>query len=362
MTSDEKSLSSPGKPADEIRICGIEGGSTHSLLIVMDGNGKQLLQIPGPGTNHWGMPIEVVTSRINGMIEESKTALGIPLSQPMDCAGLCLSGCEEDESNQRLVDMLSKEYPNASKEYFIGSDTVGSLKTGSPTGGIVLISGTGSNAILVNSDGGSHSCGGWGHMMGDEGGAFWIAHKAAKYVFDDLDGLQKAPHPISFVWPAMRAFFHVPNRKAMLPHLYSNFNKSKFALFTKELATHLKTSDDPLCLSLFTSAGQNLAKHVNALAPNAHNDLKFGGGGIKVICVGSVWKSWEYMKKGFHDEIQEAKLVDELTLTKLTVPSAIGACYAAAEKIKCDTLEKLYDQHTEAFFHYKRENIPTGTV
>lgn len=52
----------------------------------------------------------------------------------------------------------------------IDSDTLGSLRTGFESGGVVLIAGTGSNALLMNPDGKTYGCGGWGYILGDEGG------------------------------------------------------------------------------------------------------------------------------------------------------------------------------------------------
>lgn len=55
------------------------------------------------------------------------------------------------------------------------SDTIGSVFTASPKGGLVLIAGTGSNALLSNPDGKTYSCGGWGNMLADEGSGTFLA-------------------------------------------------------------------------------------------------------------------------------------------------------------------------------------------
>ncbi|XP_058792529.1 N-acetyl-D-glucosamine kinase-like [Phymastichus coffea] len=348
------------KNPEDIRIGGVEGGSTHSTLFVVDGRGNKLSEVRGPHTNHWVLGIEGTAERINDMIVRSKQELEIPLSVPYDIVGLNLSGCEEEKSNRLLADTLHRLYPTSARQYEVGSDTLGSLKTAVRNGGVVLISGTGSNCLLIDNDGKSYGCGGWGHMLGDEGSAYWLAHRACKYVFDDLDGLQKAPKPISYVWPAMQQYFEVKDQQSMLPHLHADFNKCKFASFTKELAIGCDRND-PLCLELFYQAGVQLAKFVSAVSGKAHMEMKLEKGGLKVICVGSVWKSWCYLKPGFITEIHDHCSVDELTLVRLTTSAALGSCYIAADKIDCMTMNKTYQNNVEEFFHYKRENLPPAT-
>lgn len=101
---------------------------------------------------------------------------------------MTLSGCEQEESNQKLKEELLERYPEIAKDYLVGSDTLGSLAVAHENGGMVLIAGTGSNALLINPDGSQHNCGGWGFLISDEGSG--NKTKNCYAFFDKISNLQ----------------------------------------------------------------------------------------------------------------------------------------------------------------------------
>nr|XP_049704983.1 serine protease HTRA2, mitochondrial-like [Helicoverpa armigera] len=331
---------------------GIEGGATHSNLVICDQLGRVVGRAEGPGTNHWTLGIEECARRIIAMVESAKEEAGIPKDQPLDSLGLTLSGCEQESSNAELALRVKEKDSNAAKAIYVGSDTAGSLFTGATNGGMVLIAGTGSNALLRTPNGEQHGCGGWGYLLGDEGGAYWIAHKAVKTVFDDVDGLNPSPYPTDRVWEVIREHFDADTRADLLPHAYKHFDKSMFAGVTSKLSS-LAYKGDELSRHLFSQAGVTLASHVAALAVHCETRR------IRVVCVGSVWKSWDILKPGFLKQLKFRKVKTELELVTLRVSSAMGAAWLAAKHVGFE-LPRDDTAFCKVFYTYHPEEIVNG--
>ena len=98
--------------------------------------------------------IPEVARRIVAMADHAKLEANIPQSIKFKCIGLSLSGCEQESTNAALEKEIKKSFPNLSENYVVCSDTLGSILTFSNLGGVVLIAGTGSNAVLRNPNGG----------------------------------------------------------------------------------------------------------------------------------------------------------------------------------------------------------------
>ncbi|XP_078485047.1 N-acetyl-D-glucosamine kinase-like [Ciona intestinalis] len=313
---------------------GIEGGGSKSSMIIIDENGKCVGESSGPDTNVWQIGATEVSNRINTMVMDAKNVAGIPTDQKLASLGMCLSGGEQQATNKEMIKTMSELYPLMSESLIIKSDTAGSIATACEKGGMVLISGTGSNCSLENEDGSTFGCGGWGHMMGDEGGAYWISHRAVKYVFDHDDNMESAPCDPTLVREMMYKYFKVSDRRGMLNSLYSDFSKSIFAGFCKVLAIEgCVEKSDALCLHLFKEAGTVLAKHIIALVPKADKAMLQRPDGLQVVCVGSVWKNWKYIKESFMETLRShlQGKVSSITLVELSGNSAIGSAVIGAK-------------------------------
>ncbi|EDV94545.1 N-acetyl-D-glucosamine kinase [Drosophila grimshawi] len=328
---------------------GIEGGATHSRLVICDESGESVGTTSGLGTNHWGIGIPECARRIVDMIERCKDEAKIAKDTPLASLGLSLSGCEQVATNRELEQELRNTFPNLADSYVVSSDTMGSMFTASSIGGMVLISGTGSNCLLRNPDGTTANCGGWGNFLGDEGSAWYISYRAVKVVFDDMDNLEKSPAPIDKTWALIKEHFNIETRYDMLPHCYAKFDKPFFANLCKKLALSAENGDK-LSQSLFQEAAVLLARMIKALLPKVHKDL-VKSGDLSVVCVGSVWSSWNLMKDAFTREISKMSIDYNLKLVCITKSSAYGACYLGADSAKFNLPRNYADNFTILHTH-----------
>ncbi|KAK3757681.1 hypothetical protein RRG08_000190 [Elysia crispata] len=312
---------------------GIEGGASNTKFVLVRSDGVVLSSSEGKGTNPYMIGLEGCLKRIEALVKEALKNAGLPTNTVLEGLGMSLSGGDEKYMQEQILEMIKLQYASLSQHTFIGSDTKSALATALPEGGVVLIAGTGSNCELINSDGTMARCGGWGHMIGDEASACWISLRAVKTFFDHEDGLVKSKHSIEAVKQTIFNFFKITNRGDMLDHLYKNFDKSKFSELCKELAKVGLEQQDPLCCQIFQEAGHMLGQHLCAIADKIGSDLKTRDGGLPVVCVGSVFKSWKLLERGFiecmRSQVSDTS-IHELTLLSLTKDASIGAAVLGA--------------------------------
>lgn len=165
---------------------------------------------------------------------------------------------------------------------------------------------------------------------------------------DSVDNMIEPPHDITKVKNAILSYFNIEDHFGILAYAYDNFTKSNFAGLCSKIAEEANNGDE-LSKWLFTENGRWLAKHVIALIPKMSAELLSNG--LPIVSVGSVWKSWTLMEKGFMEELRNNSKgqLKCISLIQLKVPMSVGACYLAAKEAKLK-INKRYDDNSTIFF------------
>jgi N-acetylmuramic acid 6-phosphate etherase len=158
------------------KILGVEGGGTKTAWVLVQRQGEEwcvLEQGRLPPSNFR------LTSpdRLREIFRE--------FPRSVERAGIFLAGCVTDQDRQALAALSRETWPEA--KIVTGSDRDSGLAAGLGHGdGIVVNAGSGSS-VTGRRDTRLEKAGGWGHILGDAGGAYFLVVQALRLILREYD-------------------------------------------------------------------------------------------------------------------------------------------------------------------------------
>lgn len=292
-------------------LIGVDGGATKTIAAAFDlATGTVMAAETGP-SNPEAVGYDAAAASINEAI-----SCILEGARPVAAAVLGVAGIDIEEERERLlagVTALSAPVTLAVNDV-VTAWAAGSLA--SP--GIVAISGTGSNTFGVNAQGGAWRCGGWGHIVGDEGSGYMIAVNAIRAVLAYRDGR----NDWTALVPRLLDFYHLQHIEDIKPIIYRDFDKARIAAFAEEVEKAADEGDD-MATGIFLQAAADLAEQISTV----YAALDFGGP-AEVTLIGSNFRAGEVFLGPLREHLRH--VTGGRDFAAPTLPAVGGSIWLAA--------------------------------
>jgi N-acetylglucosamine kinase-like BadF-type ATPase len=169
-------------------VIGIDGGGTSTIaLLGLRSTGEILARGSAGASNIQAVGVEAGLKALDDALERAFLSLGRKRGV-VASACLGLAGIDRNEG-LAIIHGWAKRVDLAGT-VSVANDATLLLAAGTPEGwGLAVIAGTGSIAFVKTAEGTMGRCGGWGHLLGDEGSAYRIAVNALQAVCRAYDGV-----------------------------------------------------------------------------------------------------------------------------------------------------------------------------
>lgn len=169
-----------------MRVLGIDiGGSKTHAVVVEDG--RILAEVTVASANVASVGEPAAAAALDALAQEVGTT---PVGAV--CAGA--AGADTAAGREWLAGLLRVRFPSAVVTVVHDSEII--LAASGHARGVVVISGTGSAAWGRAADGAEARAGGWGYLLGDEGGGYVLARDAVRAVLAEADRAEP-PGPLA---------------------------------------------------------------------------------------------------------------------------------------------------------------------
>jgi glucosamine kinase len=258
-------------------VIGVDAGGSRTRVTVADATGAPLASLEREGAAVRPGELERSAAIIAGAVREAMSTIDPTLGTPRAlCAGVAGTGREAERRD--LAEALLAE--SLADEVLVLTDAEVALADAfGDAAGIVLIAGTGSIAYGRGPSGVFERVGGWGPVIGDEGGGLWIAKRALSVVSAATDGREPATSLVGAILTAAE----VDDAESLVPWAGTATTAQLASLAAVVVST--AESGDLRANALLGLAAEELVIHVRTLARTLFVDERAGvavalGGGL----------------------------------------------------------------------------------
>ena len=300
---------------DAERILGVEGGGTKTAWVLVEREGEDL-RIVEQG--------KLPPSNLRLTTQERLRAILNELPRQIARVGIFLAGCVTAEDRQSLTQLASEVWAGA--KILAGSDRDSGMAAALGKGdGIVVNAGTGSSVTGRRGDK-IEKAGGWGHILGDAGGGYFLSIQALRVVLREYD-LRRGE--MDFAAEILRALSL--NNLDELVRWAQNADKMQVAMLTPVVFAAAHKSDAHVT-ELLEEGARVLAEYTEAVATRLHLLAP------KVVLIGGLFEHDQIYAAAFRRRLKKNLPDARVSLTERA--PEFGAAWLAAE------MEKLPHFHS----------------
>lgn len=197
---------------------------------------------------------------------------------PVTRVCLSIAGGDRESVRERLVEWLTIN--GIAKHIQVTNDAFPLLFAGCPHGvGIAVIAGTGSIVYGRDATNQTGRCGGWGHLIGDEGSAYWITIQALKAITDAEDGKANS----SRLTPSFLNYTDSHSVSELIGKVYGCESKKEIAGWA-HLVFSCRDQGDPRSIRIVQEAAAHLARQIQTVVGR----LQFGATPLHLALAGGI--------------------------------------------------------------------------
>ena len=266
----------------------VDGGGTRTRLWLVQSESRTCLHKLEKGPSNIG---QVGEEGLHTLLQQ--VVMEIPPAMPPDAIILGLAGVGREPERQKALSAARRVFPQAGVYVVTDAELAYSAAFADGRHGILIIAGTGTIACYRTMVGHEFiRVGGWGPILGDEGGGAWIGREALRHCLLEWDGDELSP-----LHATILREMQLDTAMQILTRVYlEKFSPRDWA----KLAPHVFecAREDPGARRILKNAAIELVSLAERIAekqlPDAHE--------IPLVVSGGIWQQRDLMQPLMEEE------------------------------------------------------------